>query len=1012
MTTPFTYTVTNSSGATVSSGSIQLGANQSQTISFNGEAGQSYTLNVSNGGQVVLTMGAQCAAQPPGLSATGQCLNGVVTFVVTNNGGAMSSAYTYVVTNSSGATAASGSIQLGAGASQTITFTGQAGQSYTLTVSNGGQVVLTMGAQCASQPPSLSAIGQCLNGVVTFTVNNNGGAMSGQYTYVVTNSTGQTVNSGTIQLGAGASQTITFNGQAGQSYTLTVSNGGQVVLTMGAQCATEAPRLTATGECANGTVTFVVTNNGGTMIGAFTYTVTGNGATVSTGTVQLGAGASQTISFQGAAGVSYTLTVSNGATVVLTMGAQCPAQPPSLTAVGQCNANNGTVSFVVTNNGGAMTSAATYTITNTAGATVGTGTIQLAAGASRTIRIVGQQGQNYTLNISTGATVFVNMSTRCSTLPANLSASGTCSVGLVTYVVNNSGGAMAGAYTYTVTNNLGQVVNTGTIQLGENGSQTITFQGVAGQTYTLNISTGQTVVVTMGTQCTAPSITPTPPPVPPPSLSASGICNNGTVTFVVNNNGGAMTGAYTYTVTNTAGQTVNSGTIQLGAGGSQTISFQGLAGVNYTLRVSNGQTVVITMGASCAQNTGLVCGSTTEGQNGFPIVNTAGCGEDNSRLARPPWTPVSIGGGVCEDWLVYHTNKSGNNRWDVYRLGDGGVAELRGAPENLTRTPEDTESIAPALSPNRRNLSFASNRDGNWEVYIVGVDGRGTPQRVTYNTFAYDSDPVWSPTEGRYLVYESSRRGNLDLFMIDVTVGPSSEVQLTDSAANDMNPYFSPDGKFLYYESVSQGASQIFRIELNGLNAGRPTKVSDGKGADFNPTLSPDGKLIAFRSYRNDTNGGKTGVLFVANADGSAVKQISDSAATATNHAWSPDSKLIAYQSNLQGVMSVYVNELATNITRQATDKKLGQTADAINYAPTWYCKGPTLVFTSDVTGSANLFSIPALPITAPPVKVETEASKLTTGKDKTELHQYPEGSPSEEDASTLGLLPFGSTRR
>ena len=382
--------------------------------------------------------------------------------------------------------------------------------------------------------------------------------------------------------------------------------------------------------------------------------------------------------------------------------------------------------------------------------------------------------------------------------------------------------------------------------------------------------------------------------------------------------------------------------------------------------------------------------------NGFPVISTEACAPDLSNPPRGTWTPITPGASVCQDWLVYHTNKGGPNEWNVYRLGN--IPGKGSTPENLTQGPANTFSIAPALSPDRAQMAFATNRDGNWEVYVVPTDGQGKPQRVTYNTFAADLDPVWSP-DGRFLVYTSVRRGNFDLFMIDVTKGPSSEIQLTNSPANELNPFWSTDGKRLVYESVSQGTSQVFSVDVTTLTT---TRLSDGTGADFNPTFSPDGKHLTFRSYRGSNS--NVGGLYVANADGSSAKLISSTTNTAFNSSWSPDSSLIAYQSNVNNVPSVYVYDPATSKTRQVTDKLMAGNKDALNYAPSWYCNSTTLVFTSDVSGKPNLYSTNALPIDAAPIKVETAASKLTNGTG-TEQNQYSESSPPEEDASTIGFV-------
>src|SRR5690606_25375357 len=113
---------------------------------------------------------------------------------------------------------------------------------------------------------------------------------------------------------------------------------------------------------------------------------------------------------------------------------------------------------------------------------------------------------------------------------------------------------------------------------------------------------------------------------------------------------------------------------------------------------------------------------------------------------------------------------------------------------------------------------------------------------------------------------------------------------------------------------------------------------------------------------------------------------------------WSPDDSLIAYQSDLDGTLNLYVYEVATGITRQVTAT---QTA---SYAPTWYCDAPVLIFTSDETGDANLFELNALPMDGEPVTdLVSNAVQLT---DDPANDQYPENTPSEENASREGQLP------
>lgn len=98
---------------------------------------------------------------------------------------------------------------------------------------------------------------------------------------------------------------------------------------------------------------------------------------------------------------------------------------------------------------------------------------------------------------------------------------------------------------------------------------------------------------------------------------------------------------------------------------------------------------------------------------------------------------------------------------------------------------------------------------------IYTVDLNGTKTQLTIRS-DIEKDPVWSP-DGSKIVYASNRYGNYDIFIMNAD-GSNQTCLTYGSSVDDMEPAWSPDGTKIIYQTIHEGRSQLFIMDINGSN--------------------------------------------------------------------------------------------------------------------------------------------------------------------------------------------------
>jgi len=239
-----------------------------------------------------------------------------------------------------------------------------------------------------------------------------------------------------------------------------------------------------------------------------------------------------------------------------------------------------------------------------------------------------------------------------------------------------------------------------------------------------------------------------------------------------------------------------------------------------------------------------------------------------------------------------------------------------------------------------RRIAFMSNRDGPLEIYVMNADGSG--QTNLTNNAAHDFAPAWSP-DGSKIAF-SSGVSIWEVFVMNAD-GTGRTNLSNNAAAIDSGPVWSPDGSKIAFNSDRYGNFDIYVMNADGTGQTRFTIIG---AENYVGSWSPDGSKIAFASTAWSIDGNLE--IYVKNADGTGQHRLTSNAADDSGPVWSPDGSQIAFNSDRDGNDNIYVmNANGTGQTRLTSN-------GARDYAPAWSPDGSKIAFTSDRDGNLEIY--------------------------------------------------------
>jgi TolB protein len=205
--------------------------------------------------------------------------------------------------------------------------------------------------------------------------------------------------------------------------------------------------------------------------------------------------------------------------------------------------------------------------------------------------------------------------------------------------------------------------------------------------------------------------------------------------------------------------------------------------------------------------------------------------------------------------------------------------------------------VDPAWSPDGQKIVFVSLRDSlvdphhcggdecNYEIYIMDSNGSNI-QRLTDNP-GYDGEPSWSP-DSKQITFTSSRNGKDEIYIMNSD--GSDITQITNNLAINSHPSWSPIGRQIVFASNLGGNHDIYVMNIDGSNLKR---LTFSKGDNSEPSWSADGRRIIFISTRDnpDIETCKyycNDEIYVMESDGTSVIRLTNTAGIESAPVWQP----------------------------------------------------------------------------------------------------------------------------
>lgn len=197
----------------------------------------------------------------------------------------------------------------------------------------------------------------------------------------------------------------------------------------------------------------------------------------------------------------------------------------------------------------------------------------------------------------------------------------------------------------------------------------------------------------------------------------------------------------------------------------------------------------------------------------------------------------------------------------------------------------------------------------SYDIFMADLDGNIVKQLT--NAKGYDAEATLSP-DGTKMIYTSDKDGDLELYIMDLNTG--EEKRITNTLGYDGGAWFSPDGTKIIWRAsrpktpeeikeyktllsehlVAPTNMEVYIADADGSNVKQVTSFGQ---ANWAPNYMPDSKRIIFASNQEYPKGFPFN-MYIVNEDGSNLTKVSRDSGFDAFPMFSPDGKKIVFCSN------------------------------------------------------------------------------------------------------------------